>query len=78
MGTLIAFATSPNQVAADGEGTHSPYTEALLQWIGTPGLEIGEVFRRVRADVIEASSGRQIPWENSSLIGDGIYLGGER
>ncbi len=78
VGTLIAFATAPNQVAADGDGSHSPYTEALLEWIGTPGLEIGEVFRKVRADVISASGGRQIPWENSSLIGEGIYLGGTR
>jgi len=74
IGTLIAFATAPNKVAADGTGRHSPYAEAFLRWVGEPGLEIAEVFRRVREDVVKATNGRQVPWENSSLIGGGIYL----
>lgn len=74
IGTLIAFATAPNKVAADGAGRHSPYAEAFLRWVGEPGLEIAEVFRRVREDVVKATNGRQVPWENSSLIGGGIYL----
>jgi ankyrin repeat protein len=77
VGTLIAFATAPDNVAADGAGPHSPYTEALLRWLDEPGLEIGQVFRRVRQDVIERTGGRQVPWENSSLVGDGIFLAGE-
>ena len=39
-------------------------------------MEIGEVFRRLREEVIHTTDGNQVPWENSSLIGDGIYLGG--
>jgi len=74
VGTLVAYATAPDEVAADGSGRHSPYTTALLRWLGEPGLEIGQMFRRVREEVIQETGGRQIPWESSSLVGEGIYL----
>jgi uncharacterized caspase-like protein len=32
--------------------------------------EIGSVMKRVRADVVQATRGKQIPWDHSSLIGD--------
>ncbi|MGH0037121.1 MAG: caspase family protein [Myxococcota bacterium] len=75
IGTLVAYATSPGQIAVDGSGNHSPYTAALVEWLPHPDLEIGEVFRRVREQVIRDTEGRQVPWENSSLVGGGIYLG---
>lgn len=65
--TLIAFATAPGSVAYDGEGSHSPFTQALLQHINEPGLEIGDVLRRVRADVRTSTAGRQVPWTTSTL-----------
>ena len=34
-GTLIAFATSPGSVAADGDGANSTYTKYLLANIAT-------------------------------------------
>lgn len=72
-GTLVGFATAPGTLAADGSGRNSPFTAALLKHASEPGLEIQQVMRRVRADVIEATGGRQVPWENSSLLGD-VYL----
>ena len=78
VGMLIAFSTAPGTVAADGVGEHSPYTRALLDWIERPGLEIGEVFRHVRKDVLTATGRSQVPWENSSLVGEGIYLAAGR
>src|SRR5204862_2174904 len=36
VGTLIAFATAPGQVAADGIGNHSPFTTALLAHLAAP------------------------------------------
>ena len=66
-GMLIAFATAPGQVALDGEGGHSPFTAALLRHIATPDLEVREMLSRVRRSVREATGGRQIPWDNSSL-----------
>ena len=37
--TLVAMATRADQLAEDGQGDHSPYTDALLQHLQTPGLE---------------------------------------
>ena len=38
-GMLIGFATSPGDVAADGDGRNSPFTTALLKNLNTPGLK---------------------------------------
>ncbi len=70
-GTLIAFATAPGSVAQDGEGTaNGLYTGALLKHIGTPGLAVEQMFKRVRVDVVAASRNSQVPWESSSLNRD--------
>lgn len=42
-GTLIVYATQPDNVADDGEGRNSPFTAALLQHIATPGKSVDEV-----------------------------------
>ena len=69
-GTLIAFSTAPGDVALDGSGPNSPYTVSLLNHINTPDLPIEQVFKNVRKDVDALTNGKQIPWENTSLIGD--------
>jgi len=74
IGTMIAYATQPDNVALDGEGRNSPFTTALLKHIVTPGLEIGTLMRRVRADVIAATREKQVPWDHSSLVGDVILV----
>ncbi|UFX47805.1 caspase family protein [Bradyrhizobium sp. 41S5] len=72
-GTLIAFATAPGQVALDGEGANSPFSAALSRHVGTPGLEVQQMLTRVRAEVVAATKGKQVPWSNSSLLGE-VYL----
>lgn len=69
-GTLIAYATSPGNVALDGTGRNSPYTEALAETIRQPGLVAETAFRTVRVKVMESTGERQVPWENSSLTGE--------
>ncbi|MBB4176024.1 caspase family protein [Sulfitobacter noctilucicola] len=64
---MISFATQPDNVAYDGTGRNSFFTEALLSYIYTPGLDISDLMISVRKDVLAATGGRQIPWENSSL-----------
>jgi formylglycine-generating enzyme required for sulfatase activity len=66
-GTFIAYATAPDQVAFDGKGTNSPFTAALLQHIETPGLSVGDLMIDVRNKVLAETSGRQEPWDQSSL-----------
>lgn len=73
VGTFIAFATQPSNVALDGQGRNSPFTEALLRHIKTQGADISEILRRVRRDVIEATNRSQVPWDHSSLT-DAVVL----
>ena len=70
IGTLIAFATQPGNVALDGSGRNSPFTSALLKHLGQPGRDITRELIDVRRDVLAATGGRQVPWDNSSLTGE--------
>ena len=72
-GVMIGFATDPGAVAFDGIGENSPFTEALLKHIETPGLEINVMMTRVRSEVYAATSQRQRPWVTTSLLGE-VYL----
>jgi tetratricopeptide (TPR) repeat protein len=76
-GTLLAFATAPGQVALDGDGDNSPFSAALSRHISTPGLEIQQVLTRVRAEVVAATKSKQVPWSNSSLLGEVFLVGGK-
>lgn len=69
-GTLVAFAASPNQLAYDGPGEHSPFSAALLAHIGEVNVSITEAMNRVTSDVFKATAGRQRPWINVSLTTD--------
>ena len=64
---MFAYATQPDNVAYDGTGRNSFFTEAMLSHIYTPGQDISELLINVRRDVLAATGGRQIPWDNSSL-----------
>ncbi|MFD2183129.1 NADase-type glycan-binding domain-containing protein [Rhodoplanes azumiensis] len=76
VGTMIAYATQPDNVALDGEGRNSPFTAALLKHLPTPGLDIAVTMRRIRSDVVAATRSRQVPWDHSSLIGDVVLVPG--
>jgi hypothetical protein len=74
-GTFISFSTSPGAESEDGDGADSPYTTALLKVAKEPGLSIEEAFKRVRVAVNTATSGRQTPWDSSSLTSDFRFFG---
>ena len=74
-GTIIAYATSPGSVAADGEGRNGVYTEKLLQYMATPGLDIQDVFNEAGMKVMEATEDVQIPWTSITPIPK-YYLAG--
>ena len=69
-GSLIAFATAPGAVAADGSGRNGVYTKHLLNSLRQRDTDILKVFQRTRAGVVKETAGRQTPWESTSLIGD--------
>lgn len=73
LGSLIAFSTAPGEVALDGAGKLSPYTQYFVDHASVPNKEIRQVLTEVRRDVITATKGAQVPWENSSLI-DSFYF----
>lgn len=75
-GTLLAYATAPGSVAADGGGRNGIYTQELLKSIKTEGLELSAVFKQVRVGVLKATGEKQTPWESSSLTGDFYFSGG--
>ncbi len=66
-GTFIAFATAPDNVAQDGAGDNSPFTEGLLAHIETPNESVSDLMIKVRQHVLEATRGHQEPWDQSSL-----------
>ena len=65
--TLVAYSAAAGTTAADGEGRNSPYTAALLAHLEEP-VDIGLMFRRVRARVLAATNRRQRPHEYGSLL----------
>lgn len=69
-GTLIAYATAPGSVAADGYGRNGIYTKHLLQNINVPDLPVEIMFKRVREGVERETRRLQTPWDSSSLKGD--------
>jgi uncharacterized caspase-like protein len=73
-GLIVAFSTAPGQVASDGTEKNSPFTAALLKHIHTAGLEIKSLLARVTRDVVDATKGKQRPWQNSSLEGDFYFV----
>jgi hypothetical protein len=73
-GTLLAYATSPGNVASDGEGANGLYTEHLLREMKVPEAKIEDVFKRVRLGVRRRSQGQQIPWESTSLEQDFWFI----
>ncbi|WP_158814843.1 caspase family protein [Methylocapsa sp. S129] len=76
-GFLIAFATQPDNVAFDGAGRNSPFAQSLLGHLAAVGQNISSMMIEVRKDVIAATGGAQIPWENSSLTRQFYFAPGE-
>lgn len=69
-GAFLAFGTSPGSTASDDPSQgHGLFTQSLLRYLTTSNLDIEEMFRKVREDVIRNSNGTQVPWVSSSLIG---------
>ncbi len=73
-GLVVSFAAEAGNTADDGDGMHSPYTAALLEVLDQPGLEVGRMFRTVRAKVKTATDGKQVPIEQMQLPDQDIYL----
>ena len=69
-GTFIAYATSPDSVAADGTGRNSPYTKHLIEALRMKDIPIEQAFKLVARAVNRETGGQQTPWISSSLLDD--------
>lgn len=74
-GSIVGYSTAPGAEALDGTGGHSPYTQAFLDVAREPNVPIEQLFKRVRLQVNQTTSGAQIPWESSSLTSDFTFFG---
>jgi uncharacterized caspase-like protein len=71
---LISFATGAGRKVADGAGRNSPFTAALLKHIEQPGIELIDLMKRVRSDVIGATAGEQVPTFYISAADDAYFV----
>src|SRR5215813_12542794 len=72
--TLVAYAAKAGSVASDGSGANSPYTQALLNHLAQPGLDMRIAFGRIRDEVMRITSNRQEPFIYGSLGGTLVSL----
>ena len=70
-GTLIAFASDPKSTALDGPtGSAQSLHGSVPRYLFDAGVTIDTVMSRVRNDVWEKTGHHQLPWVNTSLIGE--------
>lgn len=74
VGTVVAYSTSPGQLAADGQDAHSVYTAALAEVMLEPKLSIEAMFKKVGVQVRNKTQDDQIPWFESSLSDEYFFL----
>lgn len=71
---LVAYAAKHGTVAQDREGRNSPFASSLLTHIEKPGLEVAQLFREVRDDVLDTTGREQEPHLYGSLGRKQEYL----
>jgi peptidyl-prolyl cis-trans isomerase C len=71
---LVAYSALAGTTANDGSGRNSPYTEALLRNIATPGLEVRKLFARLRDQVMSKTSNEQQPVTYETLPEKDIFF----
>lgn len=70
-GIFIGYATSPGDVARDGEGRNSPFTQALLKALDEYANQPLEMFyKKVIKEVKQITKNQQNPWNAGSFDGD--------
>jgi type VI secretion system VasD/TssJ family lipoprotein len=73
-GALIAFSAAPGRTAEDGPpGTNSIYTRHLAQQMRAQGVEVEDMLKNVRIQVLRETQERQIPWVNTSMVVNFVF-----
>jgi len=74
-GVLIAYSAGPQEQAADGDGSASPYAAAFAKHVKVPCAIDRDVFDAVRRDVSAATADRQMPWVSDGLLTRVVFFG---
>lgn len=65
--TLTLYSTAPGRVALDGPpGGNSPFAAGLLRQFGMPSIDLQALAPRLRRDLLIATEGRQVVWDQST------------
>lgn len=74
-GSYIAYSTQPGNIAFDGaEGSrNSPFAAGLIAALKIPNLKLEDVMKKSRSYVDRVTAHQQLPWDNSSLVGDFFF-----
>lgn len=73
-GSLILYATSPGDVAADGAGKNGLFTEKLMQSMDVEGLKVEDIFKQTAIAVSKASDREQVPYIEGVILGDFYFI----
>jgi TPR repeat protein len=69
--TLVLYSGALNRrIDERSSGGNSLFAAELIKELRSPKLTAEEIFNRTRIGVSRASSGKQVPWVASSLLGD--------
>ena len=69
-GTVVIYSTEPGKTASDGAGRNGLFTEALLENIKKPSVELGKLFKLVSKSVQEKSRQLQTPYIEGTNVND--------
>ncbi len=75
IGSLIAYATEPGNIALDGDTENSPFTSAVLRHSFAANIDVQSALLQVTRDVWESTNQKQRPWSNATLV-EPIFLNG--
>lgn len=71
---LVAYSAAPGMWAVDGPGPYGPYATALAEMVRAAGLDLNDVFTRVRARTHQLTEGQATPWFISGLAGPTMFV----
>jgi TPR repeat protein len=75
VGSLIAYATEPGNIALDGDSINSPFTAAVLRHSFVANVDVQTALMQVTRDVWESTNEKQRPWSNATLV-EPVFLNG--
>ncbi len=73
---IIFYACATGETANDGDGKHSPFTEALLDHIAEQNVGFTKITQDVTKAVKEATKNKQAPYTSGSITTE-IFLNGK-